>query len=207
MQQINLHQPVVRRRQGSLSAQSAATALLTIALALMGIWVFGWWQLRLMRSEVEVARAQREAQRVLQAAQTSLLDAMSQEELDQLILNISAAVDIKTRAIALLQSEAGGTAAFAERLTALAQRHVDGVWLDQLTLGATRGAMSLSGSALTPDLVPQYLQSLAGDPALRGGEIDNFVIDRLATARGGSQLHFHAATRSLPAPAAQPSES
>ena len=37
MQQINLHQPVVRRRQGSLSAQSAATALLTIALALMGM--------------------------------------------------------------------------------------------------------------------------------------------------------------------------
>ena len=69
--------------------------------------------------------------------------------------------------------------------------------------------MSLSGSALTPDLVPRYLQSLAGDPALRGGEIDSFVIDRSppSSQRSVSQLHFHAATRALPAPVVAPSES
>jgi hypothetical protein len=207
MQQINLHQPVARRKSGSLSAQSAGSALLAIALALVGIWVFAWWQLRVMRSEVEIARAQREAQRVLEAAQNTLLDALSQEELDQLVASVGAAVTVKTRAVALLQSEADDRAAFADRLAALARRHVEGIWLDQLTLGAGRGAMSLSGSALTPDLVPRYLQSLAADSALRGGQIDSFIIDRMDTARGGTQLHFHAATGALPAPVVVPSES
>ena len=202
MQQINLHQPVVRRKQGTLSAQTACTSLLTIALALAGIWGFAWWQLRLMRGEVEIARAQREAQHVLEAAQTTLLNALPQEDLDQLILTTVAAVDVKTRAIALLQSEKGDHAAFADRLTALARRHVDGIWLDQLTLGAGRGAMSLSGSALTPELVPRYLQSLAADPALRGGEIDNFVIDRASPQR--SVAHPSCTSMPLRAPCPRP---
>jgi hypothetical protein len=209
MQQINLHQPVVRRKQGTLSAQTACAALLTIVLALAGIWAFAWWQLHGMGREVDLARAQQQAQRAQQAAQTAQLDALSQEELDLLTAKLSAAIEVKSRAMTLIQSESSVRAGFAERLAALATRHVDGIWLDQLTLGASRDAMSLSGSALTPDLVPRYLQSLAGDPALRGGEIDNFVIDRLPASRqgGASQLHFHAATRALPVPVAAPSES
>ena len=51
----------------------------------------------------------------------------------------------------------------------------------------------------------RYLQSLAADPALSGGEIDNFVIDRPepGSKRAATHLRFRAATRALqPAAAA-----
>src|SRR4051812_45955567 len=104
MQQINLHQPVVRRKQGTLSAQTACAALLTIVLALAGIWAFAWWQLHGMGREVDLARSQQQAQRAQQAAQTAL-DSLSQEELDLLTAKLSAAIEVKSRAMTLIQSE------------------------------------------------------------------------------------------------------
>ena len=44
--------------------------------------------------------------------------------------------------------------------------------------GATVESVSLSGSTLSPDVVPRYLRSLAADPALKGGQIDEFVIEK-----------------------------
>jgi len=39
-------------------------------------------------------------------------------------------------------------------------------------------SVSLSGSTLSPDVVPRYLRSLAADPALKGGQIDEFIIEK-----------------------------
>jgi hypothetical protein len=209
MQQVNLHQPPSGRIAGRVSANSAGAALLIIAVALLCIWGFAWWQLQGMRHLAADARAQRNAQQALEAARNAELDALEPEALDQRIVALESAVAMKTQAAQILRSETQHSAAFSERLAALSRRHLDGVWLEQLTLGAERDAMSLIGAALSPDLVPQYLQSLAADPALRGGQIDNFVIDRpsLEAKRRAPHLRFRAATRALQTPASEPEES
>lgn len=198
IQQVNLYQPV-GRTQVVLTARSAATGLLAIAVALLAMWGYAWWQLHGMRREAELARAQGEARRQLEAVRMADLDALTPEELDRTIALLDAAVSVKTRAVQTLNAEASSSADFSERLAALSRRHVDGVWLEQLTLGPRRDAMSLTGAALAPDLVPRYLKSLAADPALRGGEIDDFIIDRAAPAPDGRAPHlrFRAATGAL----------
>lgn len=207
-QQVNLHQPVWRA-PAVLTARSAAIALVAILTALLGMWGFGWWQLHGMRREAELARAQGEARRQLEAVRMADLEALTPEELEKRIASLDASVTVKQRAVQLLVAEAAKAADFSGRLAALSRRHLDGVWLEQLTLGASSDAMSLTGAALAPDLVPRYLQSLADDPALRGGEIDNFIIDRPSTEakHSASHLRFRAATRALQVqPASEPAE-
>jgi hypothetical protein len=162
-----------------------------------------------MRAELALLHDQLAAQEALAEAQNAQLDALSQEELDALAMRLTAEVAAKSQALSLLNAETGNPAAFSARLAALSARHVNGVWLDHLTLGSRRDTMSLSGGALTPDLVPLYLQSLAQDPALQGGAIDNFVIDRPADAnpRLAPHLRFRAATGALPVPPEDPAES
>lgn len=201
MQQVNLHQPV-EQSQAVLTAKSAGSAMLVIVAALLAMWGYAWWELRGMRHEADVARAQGEARRKLEAVRMADLDALSPEDLERTIGILDAAVKVKLRAVQTLGEEAARSADFSARLAALSRRHLDGVWLEQLTLGAGRDSMSLTGAALAPDLVPRYLQSLAADPALSGGEIDDFVIDRptVKPHRGAPHLRFRVATGTLQTP-------
>ena len=78
----------------------------------------------------------------------------------------------------LADESRGGVPGFSTRLRAFGQRHIDGIWLDRLMLGPEVQYVSVSGSALSPDVVPRYLRSLAQDPALKGGKIDQFLIEK-----------------------------
>ena len=73
------------------------------------------------------------------------------------------------------------------------------MWLDHLTLGGSANALSLSGTTMNATLVPQYLHNLAADPALRGAQIDEFVIEQPApkSAQAGSGLRFRASNQML----------
>ena len=82
-----------------------------------------------------------------------------------------------------------------DRALRLGARHIDGIWLDRLTLGATVESVSVSGSTLSPEVVPRYLRSLAADPALKGGQIDEFVIEKAP-----SRLMFRAGHQGLVIP-------
>ena len=178
-QQVNLYQPVAKGAQGTLAGASALRILVLVGLTLAAIWTFGAWQLRGLRAGVDAVRAQHEAQESLKAAGMSQFEALSQDDLDAHVASLAAALDVKARALNLLRAEAENHgSSFATRLEGLARQHVDGIWLEHLTLGGTSNAMSLSGTTVSPTLVPQYLRNLATDPALRGAQIDEFVIEQ-----------------------------
>ncbi len=203
MQEINLYQPVSKGVRGALSAGSTATTFGIVAVTLLGLWGFAWWQVKSLREVAEVVRNQQAAQAAMAAAQGPQLDGLSDEELAALVARLSASIESKSRALSMLASETS-SAGFSTRLRAFGARHIDGIWLDRLTLGASVHAVSVSGSTLSPDSVPRYLRSLAQDPALKGGQIDDFVIeqpgDRQKPATG--RLSFRAGQRGLVAPAA-----
>jgi hypothetical protein len=202
VQDINLYQPKSKGVRGALSAGSTATTLGLVAAALLGLWGFAWWQVRSLSDTVGVVRNQQAAQAAMSAAQGPQLDNLTDEELTVLVAQLSSSIENKTRALALLASEDGAAAGFSRRLRAFGARHIDGIWLDRLTLGSSVKSVSVSGSTLSPDNVPRYLRSLAQDPALKGGQIDDFVIekpDARATAEAG-RLTFRAGRRGLVAP-------
>jgi hypothetical protein len=197
MQEVNLYQPVSKGVRGVLSASSTATTMAVVGVTLIGLWVFAWWQVDTLRENVAVVRNQQEAQAAMSASHGPQLDGMSDEELDALVKNLSASIASKSRALELLAGENGAPPGFSRRLRAFGTRHIDGIWLDRLTLGASVRSVSVSGSTLSPDSVPRYLRSLAQDPALKGGEIDDFIIEQPKKGAAAGRLSFRAGQRGL----------
>ena len=210
MQEINLYQPVSKGVRGALSARSTATVSGIVGAMLIGLWAFAWWQVEKLNDAAQVVRNQQQAQAAMVAAQGPQLDALSDQELELLIATLAASVDNKSRAIELLANESrGGLHGFSARLRAFGTRHIDGIWLDRLMLGANVDAVAVSGSTLVPDSVPRYLRSLAQDPALKGGKIDEFVIEKAQrkdkdgkTIISSGRLSFSAGNRDLAVAAA-----
>jgi hypothetical protein len=206
MQEINLYQPVSKGVRGMLSARSTAMVFGIVGVMLVGLWAFAWWQVNKLGNAVQVVRNQQQAQAAMAEAQGPQLDGLTDEELEALIARLTAAADTKSNALSLLASEsAGGRHGFSSRLRAFGTRHIAGIWLDRVTLGSAVASIAVSGSTLTPESVPLYLRSLAQDPALRGGLIDDFVIEkpRLKDGKaipGAGRLSFRAGRRGLIAP-------
>jgi hypothetical protein len=196
MQEVNLYQPVSKGVRRALSAKSTQKSLALICVTLLGLWGFAYWQVERLGTAAQLVRNQQQAQAAMSAAQGPQLDGLSDEQLDSLVAKLSGDIDSKTQALALLGSESNTRFGFSSRLRAFGARHVDGIWLDRLTFGATVESVSVSGSTLSPDVVPRYLRSLAADPALKGGRIDEFVIEK-STGR----LLFRAGRHGLVAPA------
>jgi hypothetical protein len=217
VQEINLYQPVSKGVRGALSARSTATVFGIVAATLLGMYGFAWSQVDKLGDAVQVVRNQQQAQAAMAAAQGPQLDALTDEELDALLTQLTATVDSKSRAMDLLANESrGGLSGFSTRLRAFGARHIDGIWLDRLMLGASVEAVSVSGSTLSPDAVPRYLRSLAQDPALKGGKIDEFIIGKPRhkdkdgrPLPGSGRLSFQAGHKGLmvPLPAADQEQS
>lgn len=202
MQEINLYQPAAKGVRGALSASSSRSTLLLVTATLFGLWGYAYWQVGRLQGATEVVRNQAQAQAAMTAAQGPQLDGLSDEDLEALLARLDSDVNTKTRALALLTEESQRPAAgFSSRLRAFGARHVDGIWLERLTFGSEVESVSVSGSTMAPGTVPLYLRSLASDPALKGGQIDEFVIEKPVTkGPANGRLSFRAGHRGLAAP-------
>jgi hypothetical protein len=199
MQEINFYQPVSKGVRGLLSASSTRIALLIVSASLLGLWAFADWQVANLRVATQVVRNQLAAQEAMSAAQGPELQALDDDQLNALNARLDAQIATKNRALSLLSAESGAAGhGFSARLRAFGERHIDGIWLDHLTLGADVSSVSISGSTMAPDSVPRYLRSLAADPALKGGQIDEFVIEKPVKGKSAAgRLTFKAGHRGL----------
>lgn len=200
MQEINLYQPVSSGVRGVLSASSTRVMLIVVALTLVALWAFADWQVDRLRAATQVVRNQLSAQQALAAAQGPELQALTDEQINALVARLDAQIALKSRAVALLAAESGASGnGFSARLRAFGERHIDGIWLDRLSFGADVSSVSISGSTMSPDSVPRYLRSLAADPALKGGQIDEFIIEKPVKGKGAAagRLTFKAGHRGM----------
>jgi hypothetical protein len=177
-QQINLYQPILNGKSTRVSA-GTATWILVVVCAVLSLWqIRQGRQVTQLERQAQSARAQQQRQSELAAAtgadRATRDDPLRlQRQAEQLVTRLGE----RQRALELLSSGAAGTTGgFADRLEALARRRLDGVWLDHIVLGAAGGVTSLTGHTVDPNLVPSYLQALAGEPALRGTRFDEFRI-------------------------------
>jgi len=200
MQEINLYQPVSKGVRGALSASSTRTTLIVVAASLVALWAFADWQVSQLRIATQVVRNQIEAQQAMSAAQGPELQALNDDQLNELVTRLDAQIDAKSGAVAILSNESRASGnGFAARLRAFGERHIDGIWLDHLSFGADVSEVAIGGSTMSPDAVPRYLRSLAGDPALKGGQIDEFIIEKPLKGKSAAagRLTFKAGPRGL----------
>lgn len=179
-QQINLYQPIFSETRTSLSF---ALAALLLAATIVGLAVHSVVE----NSKVAALTADVEALRLKQGEQDALLAATSEQQagrenpvvVEARIKVLDRAIAERNAALKFLQSGAAGQSnGFADRMEALARRHVEGLWIDRLLLSGTNGSMVLMGATLDADTVPEYLQSLAREPVLSGTRFDDFIIER-----------------------------
>lgn len=179
-QQINLYQPIFSRERKQLSAVTLASVLGVVVVTLLGISFYAHRRVEQLALEVEAMR-ERAAQQEQMVAKIGELHAArgNPVEIEARVKQLTETVAARKHALDVLQAGAAGqTVGFAARLEALARRHVEGLWIDNLVLSGTNGSMTLQGATLNADTVPVYLQGLAHERALAGTRFDDFVIER-----------------------------
>lgn len=176
-QQVNLYQPVIVKGSSLVTARTVSMALGAITTLLLGIYIYGVYAVAKLSQHVTEAHSQQEQQTALltlnavNAKSTNLADLQSQ------VRKLNTTLSDHRRALQLLRvGVAGGDSGFSERLIALANQHIDGLWLDRIVLGSNNGVESLGGGTNDADLIPRYIASLSTEPALRGTRINQFQI-------------------------------
>jgi hypothetical protein len=181
-QQINLYQPIFSARRKPLSATAAASILGLAVAGMIGYSLYTGSRIGALSAQVEKQRSE-QSQIESQLSDTTIATTARSNpaEIETRVKQLAVSLDERKKALELLQSGAAGqTMGFASRLEALARRHVDGLWIDRLTISGTSGSMSLAGATLNADIVPAYLKSLAQEPVLTGTRFDEFIIERPA---------------------------
>lgn len=192
MRNVNLYQP---ERRSGLLRPSPLIAFGLLGLLVAGVLLDGAWLLWQQRQLQQAVAVSTEAAAVAEAALTRAeaafqpvtADDSLQQELQQLRAEHQQ-LDWLSRE-ALRQRSEHGTG-FSGLLEALSQRHLPGLWLDQLAF--TRGGqhIELQGVLTRPELMTAWLQSLGNDGRLGGRE---FARLELLRDEAGS-LRFHLAS-------------
>ena len=179
-QQINLYQPIFREERKLFSLNTVVLSFAIVSVALLVMWGLGAHNVNNLATAVEQLKQQRAAQERMALAAGIMLDAQGNPTVAEAqVKSLSARLAERTNALNLLRGGAAGQPkGFADRMSALASRHTDGVWLDQLFLSGGTNGLMLRGRSIDPDLVPKYLQTLTTSPELSGARFDLVEIDR-----------------------------
>jgi Tfp pilus assembly protein PilN len=194
-QQINLYQPIFRKQRQIFSAAAMLSSVGVVAVALLGIYAFGLWQVAGLEREA----VQLEGREKAYSAQLARLDptsgAQRREQIERELERLSATVIRQQKLVDVLRKRSvSSTEGFSANLAALARRHVAGLWLTKISINGASGAIELAGRAVGPALVPEYLQSLSEEPALSGQRFDRLQIER---DENSSMVQFRVTSRAV----------
>lgn len=187
-QQVNLYQRAARKPLQALDARMMAYVLLAV-LALLAL-AYGYarwryWSLghELMRLGVQEAAAQRQ---VAELEQRHPVRTKSQS-LELEIQRLEAGRATKSRVLAALAGDgeiSGNTQGFSRYLEGIARRCPPGLWLTAISISEGGTRLTLTGSALRPELVPRFLQELSAEEVFAGREFKVFQLKRDPGAPG-----------------------
>jgi hypothetical protein len=194
-QQVNLYQPIFRKQRQIFSARTMAQAAALVAVALLGLYAYGLWQVLGLEAEV----VQLEGREKAYVAQLARIDpsvtSSRRAEVDQELKKLDATLLDQQRLIDVLRDQPlGATEGFSGFLAALGRQHRPELWLTSFAINGGTRALELDGRAVRADLIPEYLQSLGREPALDGQKFD-----RLEIERDDAEVTFHATSRAAKA--------
>ena len=176
-QQVNLYQPVVIKGSGLVAASSVLIALGAVTVLLLGLYSYGVYAVMKLSHHVDEAREQQQKQTALLTLNAANASATDVPALQAQVRALTSVLGDHKRALQLLRvGVSGGDSGFSDRLIALANQHVDGMWLDHIAMGSTNGVEIIGGGTTSAELVPLYIGRLAAEPALRGTHINQFDI-------------------------------
>lgn len=180
-QQINLLRAVAVTRSFSFSSATAMAYGVLVAAALtLAVGVYEQTQLTdLQKEALAVDRALKDAQAGQSKATAERKARKPEPNGDAKLAQLEAQLRSRNEVADALSGGVVGTAAgFSRYMMALSRQSLPGVWLTGFDLAAGGGELTLSGRALNPDLLPEYLQRLTREVPLQGRRFASMVISQ-----------------------------
>jgi Tfp pilus assembly protein PilN len=170
-QNINLFNPAFRKQRQRLSL---ALVLQCLGIALAALFGYQYY----LQQQVNGLTAELAATDKLLRTQSAFVDklkekavpAVTEAQLDAEIVQLETELKIAEESITAFKGGAfGSQRGFAEYLRAFSRQSLGGLWLTGFSIGG--GELEIRGRALSPDLLPSYIQRLNREKALAGHHI------------------------------------
>lgn len=171
-QNINLFSPAFRKPRQLLTLAAVAQCLGITLAALLGYNYYVQQELRAVAAELAAAQKLFDTQvNFAQKLKVKPVPAVTEAQLDAEIRQLEAEFRMALKSIEALKSDAfGSQQGFAEYLRAFSRQSIGGLWLTGFSIGGS-GELEIRGRALSPDLLPSYIQRLNRERVLAGRTI------------------------------------
>jgi len=178
-QNINLFTPAFRKQRRLLTLATVAQCVGLTLVALFGYYAYLQQQVGGLSTELSsaepVLRSQRSfMEKLKDKAAAPKPDAKLEVEIARLEAELKLARDSMA---ALTGGAFGNQQGFAEYLRAFSRQSVYGLWLTGFTIAGS-GELEIRGRALSPDLVPSYIQRLNREEVLAGRSFARLEMSR-----------------------------
>lgn len=170
-QNINLLGPAFRKPRQLLTLAVVAQLLGITLVALFGYNYYLQQQVAGLASELAATEKLLNAQRgFVDKLKQKSIPHVAEAELDAEIAQLESELKLADESMAALKGGAfGSQRGFAEYLRAFSRQTVGGLWLTGFSIGG--GDLEIRGRALSPDLLPSFIQRLNREKVLAGHHI------------------------------------
>lgn len=193
-QQINLYQPIFRKKKEVLSA-IAMLQVFALSLAVLSVWYgYALYQLQQLEAQQATTMDNLDQMRIQVAElEAKQRDRAPSKLLDSEIRRVTRELEQRIQIVDVLSAGSfGNTNGFSGQFEALARQHVDGAWLTSINIGEGGVFVRLKGMTHAPELVPIYLQRLLTEDVFANVAFNVMALERSAEQK--DQLTFEVAT-------------
>ena len=179
-QQINLYQPRFRKQEKVFSASSMLMVLVAAMVVLIGVYGYAKWNVVALANENERLQQQ-------QVKEIARLDGLSKKYpvkqksrlIEQQLKDLQGEKKAKQYLVNTLSGRSiGNSNGFSSYFVGIARKHIKGMWIRRLELDNGGDVIGIYGSALEPELVPQFLQALSEEESFAGSQFQIFNMQR-----------------------------
>jgi hypothetical protein len=177
-QNINLFDPAFRKPRQLLKLSLVAQLLGVTLAALIGYHYYLQQQASGLAGELAATEKLLRAQgSFVDKLQDKAVPPVTEAQLDTEIGRLEAELKLAVESVAALKGGAfGSRRGFSEYLRAFSRQAIGGLWLTGFSIGG--GELEIRGRALSPDLVPSFIQRLNREQVLAGHHIARLELAR-----------------------------
>lgn len=190
-QQINLYNPIFRRKRTQLPLTTIVRVLGFMLAVLLLYYLFAVYRVAALNRQLEQSAA-RVSEKQTQLAEFSgdVSPEQARESLKIQLLQLEKkTADANHLADSLRQAGADNTAGYSEYMRGIDRQVMPGLWLNGFKVSGAQ--ISLSGSAASPDLVSRYIRRLGSERVFSGRGISSLqILPRKGEAESARSVDF-----------------
>ena len=191
-QQINLFNPAFLKQKRHFSASAMLQSLLLIAFGTALFYGYAAYQVReLGKLSGETAKRYAAEQAKLTRHMAEFSPQQAGQQLTEELKKAEAQLIAQHEIIEVMKTGGmGNTSGYSEYMRAFARQVVNGLWLTGFQIIGDAAQISMSGAALSPELVPSYLQKLGQEKIMRGKTFASLQLRQPKAENGKAARHI-----------------